>query len=186
MRTSTTPTCSTGVEQPRYAWGSLARAASERHRSRSAGERVEPDRAEMRPSRTSVPPRPASNILAVAIQPSEPALSSRDRDVRAAGRTSSRAHRCGHLVRRVLGITSLATLDTVGLALGLYLALVLRELLFGDPTSSGASSGGRSPRSGCRSSSRSRCSSSGRRGSTPRASAAPVSGGSRRRSCSSR
>ena len=36
-------------------------------------------------------------------------------------------------VRRLLGITSLALLDTVGLALGLYIALVLRSVAFGDP-----------------------------------------------------
>ncbi len=41
------------------------------------------NRGRMR-SRRSLPPRPASNIIAVAIQPSEPALPSRDRDVRAA------------------------------------------------------------------------------------------------------
>ena len=33
----------------------------------------------------------------------------------------------------MLGITSLALLDTVGLSLGLYIALVLRSVLFGDP-----------------------------------------------------
>ena len=33
----------------------------------------------------------------------------------------------------MLGITSLALLDTVGLSLGLYLALVLRSFVFGDP-----------------------------------------------------
>jgi exopolysaccharide biosynthesis polyprenyl glycosylphosphotransferase len=36
------------------------------------------------------------------------------------------------LARRVLAIATLATLDSVGLALGLYAALVLRSLVFGD------------------------------------------------------
>ena len=52
--------------------------------------------------------------------------------------------------------------------------------------SCGACSGERRPKSGCRSSSRSPCSSSGRRGCMPRASVAPAWGGSRRRSCWSR
>ena len=33
----------------------------------------------------------------------------------------------------MLGVTTLAVLDTVGLALGIYLALVLRSVVFGDP-----------------------------------------------------
>ena len=37
------------------------------------------------------------------------------------------------LLRRVLGMTTLAVLDTVGLALGIYLALVLRSVVFGGP-----------------------------------------------------
>ena len=69
----------------------------------------------------------------MAIQPSEPALPTRDRDVRAARpyvflRTPLRT-----FARRVLGVTSLALLDAVGLSLGLYLALVLRSVVFGDP-----------------------------------------------------
>ena len=68
--------------------------------------------------------------------------------------------------RRVLGIASLAVLDTLGLALGLYLALVLRSVVFGDP-SSGACSGGRVRGVAAVPRSRSRCSSSGRRGCTP-------------------
>ena len=69
----------------------------------------------------------------MATQPSEPALPSRDRDVRAGRpyvllRTPLRT-----FGRRVLGITSLALLDTVGLSLGLYIALVLRSFVFGDP-----------------------------------------------------
>jgi exopolysaccharide biosynthesis polyprenyl glycosylphosphotransferase len=69
----------------------------------------------------------------VAIKPSEPAgLVRRKRDVRAArpfllARGTTRA-----LVRRVLAIATLAALDAAGLALGLYSALVLRSLVFGD------------------------------------------------------
>jgi FlaA1/EpsC-like NDP-sugar epimerase len=68
----------------------------------------------------------------MAIQPSEPALPTRDRDVRAARpyvflRTPLRT-----FGRRVLGVTSLALLDIVGLSLGIYLALVLRSVVFGD------------------------------------------------------
>jgi lipopolysaccharide/colanic/teichoic acid biosynthesis glycosyltransferase len=80
-------------------------------------------------SRRSLPPRAASNITAVATQPTEPAL----RDVRA-GRpyVLSRAP-LRTFGRRVLGITSLALLDAAGLSLGLYIALVLRSVIFGDP-----------------------------------------------------
>ena len=69
----------------------------------------------------------------MATQPSEPPeLGPRERDVRASrpyvlSRGTLRA-----LVRRVLAIAVLATLDAVGLALGLYAALVLRSLVFGD------------------------------------------------------
>ena len=80
-----------------------------------------------------MPPRPASNIIAVAIQPSEPALPSRDRDVRAARPYVLSRAPLRTFGRRVLGIASLTLLDTVGLSLGLYLALVLRSVVFGDP-----------------------------------------------------
>ena len=69
----------------------------------------------------------------MATQPSEPPeLGPRERDVRASrpyvlSRGTLRA-----FVRRVLAIAVLATLDAVGLALGLYAALVLRSLVFGD------------------------------------------------------
>ena len=49
------------------------------------------------------------------------------------GPTFSCARRCGRSGGESLGITSLALLDTVGLSLGLYIALVLRSFVFGDP-----------------------------------------------------
>ena len=67
-------------------------------------------------------------------QPSEPTeLGPRERDVRASrpyllSRGTARA-----TVRRVLAIAVLAGLDALGLALGLYAALVLRSIVFGDP-----------------------------------------------------
>jgi len=70
----------------------------------------------------------------VAIQPSEPSeLGARERDVRASrpyllSRATGRA-----FVRRVFAIAVLAALDAIGLALGLYAALVLRSIVFGDP-----------------------------------------------------
>ncbi|MDQ3162172.1 MAG: sugar transferase [Actinomycetota bacterium] len=68
----------------------------------------------------------------MATPPSEPALSSRERDVRA-GRpyVLSRAP-LRTFFRRTLGVVTLAALDAIGLALGLYAALVLRALLYGD------------------------------------------------------
>jgi exopolysaccharide biosynthesis polyprenyl glycosylphosphotransferase len=69
----------------------------------------------------------------VATQPTEPPeLGTRERDVRASrpyvlSRGTLRA-----FVRRVLAIAALASLDAIGLALGLYAALVLRSLIFGD------------------------------------------------------
>jgi exopolysaccharide biosynthesis polyprenyl glycosylphosphotransferase len=69
----------------------------------------------------------------VAVEPSEPAeLVRPERDVRAArpfllARGTTRA-----FTRRALAIATLALLDAVGLALGLYGALVLRSLLFED------------------------------------------------------
>ena len=68
----------------------------------------------------------------MATPPSEPALSSRDRDVRAARPYVLARAPLRTLVRRVLGIATLATLDAVGLALGLYAALVLRNVVYGD------------------------------------------------------
>jgi exopolysaccharide biosynthesis polyprenyl glycosylphosphotransferase len=69
----------------------------------------------------------------VATQPSEPAPRARDRDVRALRPYLFRRGPVRTLVRRLLGVTTLALLDTAGLALGLYLALVLRSFVFGDP-----------------------------------------------------
>jgi exopolysaccharide biosynthesis polyprenyl glycosylphosphotransferase len=60
-------------------------------------------------------------------------LGSRERDVRAARPYVLSRVPLRSFGRRVLGITSLALLDTVGLALGLYIALVLRSVVFGDP-----------------------------------------------------
>ena len=69
----------------------------------------------------------------MAIEPSEPIRpGSHRRDVRAARpfvltRSQGRA-----FARRALGIVVLGTLDAVGLALGLYAALVLRNVVYGD------------------------------------------------------
>jgi exopolysaccharide biosynthesis polyprenyl glycosylphosphotransferase len=77
----------------------------------------------------------------VATEPSElpeldpqqgPNQGQNERDVRAArpyvlSRTTLRA-----FVRRVLAIAALASLDALGLALGLYAALVIRSIVFGD------------------------------------------------------
>jgi len=38
------------------------------------------------------------------------------------------------LVRRASSIAALATLDSLGLALGIYVALVVREIVYGHPT----------------------------------------------------
>jgi exopolysaccharide biosynthesis polyprenyl glycosylphosphotransferase len=68
----------------------------------------------------------------VATPPTEPALSARDRDVRAARPYVLARAPLRTFVRRVLGIATLASLDAVGLALGLYAALVVRNLIYGD------------------------------------------------------
>jgi exopolysaccharide biosynthesis polyprenyl glycosylphosphotransferase len=69
----------------------------------------------------------------VATQPSEPpALGPRERDVRASRPYVLSRGTLRSFVRRVLAIAILAVLDAVGLALGLYAALVLRSLVFGD------------------------------------------------------
>ena len=96
------------------------------------------------------------------------------------GRTSSRARRCERSGRRVLGIVTLAGLDALGLALGLYAALLIRNVVYGDEVfwSLLWETG---PRSGCRSSSRSPGSSSGRRASMRPASGAAASAASPRR-----
>jgi exopolysaccharide biosynthesis polyprenyl glycosylphosphotransferase len=70
----------------------------------------------------------------VATKPTEPTeLGRRERDVRASrpyllSRSTARA-----TVRRAAAIAVLAGLDALGLALGLYAALVLRSIVFGDP-----------------------------------------------------
>jgi exopolysaccharide biosynthesis polyprenyl glycosylphosphotransferase len=69
----------------------------------------------------------------VATQPSEPsALGRRERDVRASRPYLLSRGRVRSFVRRVLAIAVLAGLDALGLALGLYAALVVRSLVFGD------------------------------------------------------
>ena len=69
----------------------------------------------------------------MATQPSEPAPGTRERDVRALRPYVLQRGPLRTLLRRTLGIATLAALDTVGLALGLYLALVLRSFVYGDP-----------------------------------------------------
>jgi exopolysaccharide biosynthesis polyprenyl glycosylphosphotransferase len=70
----------------------------------------------------------------VATKPSEPTeLGPPERDVRASrpyllSRGTARA-----TLRRLLAVAVLAALDALGLALGLYAALVLRSIVFGDP-----------------------------------------------------
>ena len=69
----------------------------------------------------------------MATQPSEPpALGTRERDVRASRPYVLSRGTLRSFVRRVLAIAILGALDAVGLALGLYTALVLRSLVFGD------------------------------------------------------
>ena len=68
----------------------------------------------------------------MATQPTEPATRARDRDVRALRPYVLQRGPLRTLVRRVLGVATLAVLDTVGLALGIYLALVLRSFVYGD------------------------------------------------------
>ena len=69
----------------------------------------------------------------MATQPSEPsALGRRERDVRASRPYLLSRGRVRSFVRRALAIAVLACLDALGLALGLYAALVLRSLAFGD------------------------------------------------------
>ena len=69
----------------------------------------------------------------MATQPTEPALPSRDRDVRAAKPYLLSRGSVREAVRRAAAIVVLAGLDALGLALGLYAALVLRSIVFGDP-----------------------------------------------------
>jgi exopolysaccharide biosynthesis polyprenyl glycosylphosphotransferase len=70
----------------------------------------------------------------VATRPTErPALDVSGRDVRATRPYVLSRGKCREFVRRALGIVTLAALDSIGLALGLYAALVLRSIVFGDP-----------------------------------------------------
>ena len=69
----------------------------------------------------------------MATQPSEPASRTRDRDVRALRPYVLQRGPLRTFLRRVLGVTTLATLDAIGLALGIYLALVVRSVVYGDP-----------------------------------------------------
>ena len=69
----------------------------------------------------------------VAIEPTESRLRSRKRDVRAARPYLLSRGTVREAVRRTGAIVVLAALDAVGLALGLYAALVLRSIVFGDP-----------------------------------------------------
>src|ERR671910_1819117 len=69
----------------------------------------------------------------MATQPSEEVPPSREGDVRALRPYLLQRGALRTLLRRVLGTTTLAVLDTLGLALGIYLALVLRSVVYGDP-----------------------------------------------------
>ena len=69
----------------------------------------------------------------MATQPSEEVPPSREGDVRALRPYLLQRGPLRTLLRRVLGTTTLAVLDTLGLALGIYLALVLRSVVYGDP-----------------------------------------------------
>jgi exopolysaccharide biosynthesis polyprenyl glycosylphosphotransferase len=79
--------------------------------------------------------------VAVATEPSElpeldpskqPGNGQNERDVRASRPYILTRNTLRALVRRVLAIAALASLDAVGLALGLYAALVIRSIVFGD------------------------------------------------------
>ena len=69
----------------------------------------------------------------MATQPSQGVPQSREGDVRALRPYLLRRGPLRTLLRRVLGIATLGVLDTLGLALGIYVALVLRSLVYGDP-----------------------------------------------------
>ena len=69
----------------------------------------------------------------MAMTPSETASRDSDRDVRALRPYVLQRRALRTFLRRALGVVTLAVLDTIGLALGIYLALVLRSVLYGDP-----------------------------------------------------
>ena len=168
--------------RPGGARATRARAAPPRRRAATRSTRGRT------PSRRSLPPRPASNIVAVATQPSEPALA-RARDARRPRGAAVRLPRAAPLrtfgAPRARDRVARAARRSSGSSLGLYLALVLRS------SSSATRSSGA-------------CSADGVRGvaAVPdpdhparllagravrrRASGAPASAGSRRRCCSSR
>ena len=69
----------------------------------------------------------------MAFEPSEPlAPGSGGRDIRALRPYVLTRRQTRAVARRVLGIVVLATLDALGLALGLYAALVIRNIVYGD------------------------------------------------------
>ena len=69
----------------------------------------------------------------MAFEPSEPlAPGSGGRDIRALRPYVLTRRQTRAFARRVLGIVVLATLDALGLALGLYAALVIRNVVYGD------------------------------------------------------
>ena len=65
--------------------------------------------------------------------PIETASRAGERDVRALRPYVLQRGPLRTLLRRVLAVTTLAALDTIGLALGIYLALVVRSSVYGDP-----------------------------------------------------
>jgi exopolysaccharide biosynthesis polyprenyl glycosylphosphotransferase len=69
----------------------------------------------------------------MALTPTETASRGGDRDVRALRPYVLQRHALRTFLRRALAVVTLALLDTIGLSLGIYLALVLRSLLYGDP-----------------------------------------------------
>jgi exopolysaccharide biosynthesis polyprenyl glycosylphosphotransferase len=69
----------------------------------------------------------------MATQPTEPVVRPGERDVRALRPYLLQRGPLRTFVRRTAAIVSLAVLDAIGLALGIYLALVLRSLVYSDP-----------------------------------------------------
>jgi exopolysaccharide biosynthesis polyprenyl glycosylphosphotransferase len=65
--------------------------------------------------------------------PLETASRAGERDVRALRPYVLQRRALRTFVRRVLAVVALALLDTIGLALGIYVALVVRSVLYGDP-----------------------------------------------------
>ena len=65
--------------------------------------------------------------------PSETASRAGERDVRALRPYVLQRGPLRTLLRRLVAVSTLVVLDTIGLALGIYLALVVRSVLYGDP-----------------------------------------------------